>query len=60
MKETKVRKCKHIKTGHIGIIQNELRGNDEFPDQYGIFWLQGQKNPPYYWNDKNLIEHLKA
>ena len=44
------------KSGHLGIINREMEGNEKFPDQWGVFWLGGKRLiPSYYWNDKNLI-----
>jgi len=52
------KKCKNIETGMFGIIKSELKGTDEFPDQWGIYWIFSyHKSIPshYYWNNKNII-----
>lgn len=51
-------KCTHIETGREGIIRSELKGTNEFPDQWGIYWTftYDSKTPShYYWNDKDKI-----
>ena len=55
------KKCRHKETGKEGIIKSELKGTDEFSDQWGIYWtfLYDNKTPNhYYWNDKDKIEIL--
>jgi hypothetical protein len=58
--------CIHIETGHIGKITKELKGNDKFPDQWGIYWYGGLEGAEHaekikklgslpYWNDKDKI-----
>jgi hypothetical protein len=56
-------KCKHKITGQEGIIKGELKGNDKFPDQWGIYWtFQYNSEIPnhYYWNDQQDIEIIKT
>jgi hypothetical protein len=56
------KRCKHKETGKEGIIKSELKGNDLFPDQFGIYWLfkYDSKTPShYYWNDKDKIDILE-
>lgn len=53
------KRCKHIESGHIGKIKRELKGNDKFPDQWGIYWDSGkqikEKGLCHYWQDQNKI-----
>ena len=54
-------RCRHKETGKEGIIKAELKGNSNFPDQWGIHWtFQYDSKTPnhYYWNDKDSIEIL--
>ena len=51
--------CKHIETGRTGIIIDNLKGTDRFPDQYGIFWLGScniKEAVLHYWQNKSDIE----
>jgi hypothetical protein len=53
--------CKHKETGMKGIIISELKGTEDFPNQFGILWtITYTPETPnhYYWNDKNKIEIL--
>jgi hypothetical protein len=54
--------CKHKKTGMEGIIISELKGTDDFPNQFGILWTTTYtpKTPNhYYWNDQDKIEIIE-
>lgn len=56
-------KCIHIESDRHGIITSELKGNGEFPDQWGICWVfkYDYKVPNhYYWNDKDKIKIFKS
>lgn len=57
-------KCEHKETGAKGIINKEMKGNDKFPDQWGIFWTSGANHGKYgthsYWNDKDKIKIEEA
>ncbi len=55
-------KCEHIETGAKGIIKKELKATNDFPDQWGIYWLNDEDTRKalkgrmhYYWNDKDKI-----
>jgi hypothetical protein len=63
------KKCKHKITGHIGIIKSELPETKNYPEQWGIYWLNGSEGLEHakrikdigalhYWQDKSLIEIL--
>ena len=55
--------CIHKHTGAEGIIKNELKGTKDFPDQWGIYWINkanyGNYANHYYWTDKAKIEIKK-
>jgi len=53
------KKCMHRDYGCIGKITLELKGNGEYPEQWGIYWFQGQRNFGSFWNDKDRIEILE-
>lgn len=59
-------KCKHIETGHIGRIIDELNNTEKFPEQWGIFWFGGNEGKEHgdmiknvgllnYWQNKSEI-----
>ena len=56
------RKCEHIDSGAKGIIKNQLKATDEYPEQWGIYWTEKANclnfANHYYWNDKSKIKIL--
>jgi len=59
-------KCIHKETGHHGIIKDQMDAGENYPAQYGIFWLDGRHGKEHaernrilgchsYWNDKDKI-----